>query len=59
MSSTRFNGLSMPVFSAFGWAGEEQALKYALSELESFINALYESLPKDTQALFSVHGLWV
>jgi hypothetical protein len=57
MSSTRFNGLSMPVFTAFGWAGEEQALKYALSELENFINALYESLPKDTQALFPTHGL--
>ena len=57
MSSNRFNGLSMPVFTAFGWAGEEQALKYALSELENFINALYESLPKDTQALFQAHGL--
>jgi len=57
MSSIRYNGLSMPVFTAFGWAGEEQALNYALSELENFINALYESLSKDAQTLYSLHGL--
>ena len=57
MSSNDFNGLSMPVFTAFGWAGEEQALSYALSELENFIEILYQSLPKETQSLFQSHGL--
>lgn len=57
MSSNQSNGLSMPVFTAFGWAGEEQALNYALSELENFINTLYATLPKETQALFQAHGL--
>ena len=31
--SEKFTGLGMPVFMAFGWAGEETAQKYALDQL--------------------------
>ena len=35
MSATnQFNGLTMPVFTAFGWAGEETAIQFALSQLD-------------------------
>jgi hypothetical protein len=47
----------MPVFSAFGWAGEEKAIDFALSKLELFINSLYYSLHRDVQAQFPYHGL--
>jgi hypothetical protein len=57
MATNRFTGLTMPVFSAFGWAGEDNALNFALSQLELFIQGLYFSLPRETQALFPVHGL--
>ncbi len=52
-----FSGLSMPVFSAFGWAGEENALKYALSQMQLFIEALYLRLPADIRDDFSSYGL--
>jgi hypothetical protein len=45
----RFNGLGMPVFTAFGWAGEENAIKYALSQLDLFIAALHTQLPRTAQ----------
>jgi len=57
MASNQFNGLTMPVFSAFGWAGEEQALNFAISQLELFIESLYFRLPRDTQKQFIAHGL--
>jgi hypothetical protein len=57
MASNQFNGLTMPVFSAFGWAGEEQALNFAISQLEQFIESLYFRFPRDTQNLFIAHGL--
>lgn len=58
MSSDDFSGLSMPVFTAFGWAGEENAIQFALSQLELFIEALYfRSLPREIQAHFPAHGL--
>ncbi len=47
----------MPVFTAFGWAGEENALKYALAQLQLFIEALYLRLPADVRDDFSVFGL--
>jgi hypothetical protein len=47
----------MPVFSAFGWAGEENALNFALSQLELFIQGLYHALPRETQAQFPFYGL--
>ncbi|KAA3662744.1 MAG: hypothetical protein DWQ04_12610 [Chloroflexi bacterium] len=58
MSTTNeFFGLPMPVFTAFGWAGEETALKFALSQLELFINALHAKLPKPIQTKLPNHGL--
>jgi hypothetical protein len=53
----RFTGLGMPVFTAFGWAGEETAIKFALSQLEQFINELYADLPGTLQKQMPVHGL--
>lgn len=52
-----FTGLSMPVFTAFGWEGEENALKYALSQLELFVAALYNRLPTAARAEFQSYGL--
>lgn len=52
-----FSGLSMPVFTAFGWSGEEAAINYALSQLDIFIQALHASLPRDTQVLMPNFGL--
>jgi hypothetical protein len=47
----------MPVFSAFGWAGEENALKFALSQLQLFIESLYLRLPADARDDFRTYGL--
>lgn len=47
----------MPVFTAFGWAGEEQALNYALSQLEEFIRQLHASLPRRAQNNLPFFGL--
>lgn len=55
--SKEFSGLTMPVFSAFGWAGEENALKFALAQLQLFIDALYLRLPPDVRDDFSSRGL--
>lgn len=44
-----FTGLGMPVFMAFGWAGEETALRYALSQLELFAAELHGKLPPAMQ----------
>lgn len=52
-----FAGLSMPVFTAFGWEGEENALKYALSQLEMFVAALYSRLPAQARAELPTYGL--
>ena len=56
-ASKDFAGLTMPVFSAFGWAGEENALKYALAQMQQFIETLYLRLPPDTRDEFHSHGL--
>ncbi len=47
----------MPVFTAFGWAGEETAIKYALSQLELFIRELHRVLPRQVQEKFPYYGL--
>lgn len=52
-----FSGLTMPVFSAFGWAGEETAINFALDQLQMFIDSLYYSLPREIQAQFPIHGV--
>jgi hypothetical protein len=56
-SSNQFTGLQMPVFSAFGWAGEEKAIEFALSQLELFINSLYYYLNREIQTQFPYYGL--
>lgn len=56
---TEFTGLTMPVFTAFGWAGEENALKFALSQLEQFIQQLHASLPHSARVDFPYYGLSV
>lgn len=53
---SEFTGLPMPVFTAFGWAGEENALKYALSQLELFVAELHKRLPPSTLEALPVHG---
>jgi hypothetical protein len=52
-----FSGLAMPVFTAFGWAGEETAINYALEQLESFARALHGSLSRDALFFFPYAGL--
>jgi|GEM_PF-1391686 len=47
----------MPVFAAFGWAGEEAALKFAYSQLEQFITLLHARLPTTLQGELPVFGL--
>ena len=56
-SNTGFNGLTMPVFAAFGWAGEEAAINFALDQLEQFMNDIYAILSRDVRTLFPYHGL--
>lgn len=53
----QFLGLTMPVFTAFGWAGEEAALNYALSQLEAFIHELHVNLSRQMQSYLPHAGL--
>ena len=48
-SKTAFTGLSMPVFTAFGWAGEENAINYALDQLEQFVHLLHNNLSRQAK----------
>ncbi|MFT7585097.1 MAG: hypothetical protein ACI9EW_001520 [Cellvibrionaceae bacterium] len=57
MSEEQFNGLPMPVFTAFGWAGEDAAIKFALSQLELFINGLHEIISEKARFHLPHHGL--
>jgi len=52
-----FTGLGMPVFTAFGWAGEEAAQKYAYSQLEQFIALLHTNLSANLQKEMIYYGL--
>lgn len=52
-----FTGLGNPVFTAFGWLGEEAARSYAFTQLEQFINALHSSLARDIQSQLPYFGL--
>ncbi len=52
-----FTGLPMPVFTAFGWAGEETAINYALSQLEAFIQELHPALSHATKDKLPFFGL--
>lgn len=56
-SMSKFTGLTMPVFTAFGWAGEETAISYALSQLEQFIAVLHARLPSHIQTELPYYGM--
>jgi hypothetical protein len=57
MQSTEdFTGLGMPVFAAFGWAGEETAQQYAHSQLQQFIALLHANLVPVLQAELPYFG---
>lgn len=56
MEST-FNGLTMPVFTAFGWAGEEAAIKYAYTNLQLFVQAIHQAFPREMQSYFPHYGV--
>lgn len=53
----QFVGLTMPVFIAFGWAGEETALKFALSQLEQFIGRLHADMSRQAQTHLPFFGM--
>ena len=55
--ANEFSGLKMPVFTAFGWAGEETAIQFALSQLELFIIELHHKAPKAIKDLMPFNGL--
>lgn len=52
-----FTGLGMPVFMAFGWAGEETAQKYAYDQLEQFAAELHAQLPQSLRDELPYYGL--
>jgi hypothetical protein len=56
-SLSTFTGLSMPVFTAFGWAGEETAINYALDQLELFARALHNNLSRQAKGDLPFAGL--
>ena len=56
-SNTTFTGLSMPVFTAFGWAGEETAINYALEQLELFAHSLHNNLSRQAKGDLPFAGL--
>lgn len=56
MENIPFNGLTMPVFSAFGWA-EEAALEYALTQLEQFAQELNRAMSMEARGLLPQHGV--
>lgn len=56
-NNQQFNGLPMPVFTAFGWTGEEAAINYALTQLELFIQTLHPRLPRELYNQFQHSGL--
>lgn len=56
-TTQQFSGLTMPVFTAFGWAGQEAAVNFALEQLEAFIQSLHHTLPREIQAEFPYYGL--
>lgn len=47
----------MPVFTAFGWAGEENAIKFALEHLDVFIRTIHDSLSPEVKTLLPFWGM--
>lgn len=56
-ASTQFTGLTMPVFTAFSWAGEETAINYALEQMEAFIYELHGNLSSKARQTLPFAGL--
>ena len=56
-SKSAFTGLSMPVFTAFGWAGEETAISYALEQLELFVHSVHNNLSRQAKGDLPFAGL--
>jgi hypothetical protein len=56
-SAEDFTGLTMPVFTAFGWAGEEAAINYALTQLDEFVQRLQANLPAQLREELKVAGV--
>ncbi|WP_420630223.1 hypothetical protein [Candidatus Leptofilum sp.] len=56
-SKTAFTGLTMPVFTAFGWAGEETAINFALDQLEQFVHLLHNNLSRQAKGDLPFAGL--
>jgi hypothetical protein len=56
-TKTSFSGLLMPVFTAFGWAGEETAINYALDQLEQFVHSLHNNLSRQAKGDLPFAGL--
>ena len=56
-TKTSFSGLTMPVFTAFGWAGEETAINYALDQLEQFVHLLHNNLSRQAKGDLPFAGL--
>jgi hypothetical protein len=56
-TAENFTGLTMPVFTAFGWAGEEAAITFALSQLEEFVQRLRANLPAALRNELKVAGV--
>lgn len=53
----QFTGLPMPVFTAFGWTGETNALKFALAQMNTFIHALHRTLSTPAQQMLPFFGV--
>ncbi len=47
----------MPVFTAFGWAGEANAIKFALEHLDLFIKTIYSNLSPQAKAALPFWGM--
>jgi hypothetical protein len=56
-TAENFTGLTMPVFTAFGWAGEEAAMTFALAQLEEFVQRLRANLPAALRDELKVAGV--
>lgn len=57
MSTEPFLGLTMSVFTAFGWAGQETAIKFALEQMELFVQGLHLQMTRETQTVLPHRGL--
>lgn len=56
-STSSFLGLTMPVFNAFGWAGEETAVNFALEQMQEFVSMMQSSLSGEGRMNLPHHGL--